>query len=173
MLTIERLREVLNYDPITGIFTWKKSVSNRIKVGEVAGHPKCGGGRYHGIRIDSRLYLAHRLAWFYVHGKWPSDLVDHKDRNGLNNAIDNLREASQSHNLANSVRIKSRSMTGIRNVYRRGSKFFVSLSFAGKAHYGGSFKTLEAAALAASDLASKIHGEYVPLSDGLTADDFE
>lgn len=58
-------------------------------------------GEHIKISIDNRGYYAHRLAWFYVYGVWPTDQLDHIDCNGKNNSIRNLREASNSQNLAN------------------------------------------------------------------------
>ena len=80
-LTAERLREVLDYDPDTGVFTRKVRTASSVKVGDVAG--SLNGKGYIRIRVDGRLYFAHRLAWLYVHGEWPVDQVDHI--NGIKN----------------------------------------------------------------------------------------
>ena len=77
-LTLERLKEILAYDPATGIFRWKVRSSNRIKVGDRAGAVVGNGRRF--ILIDGEKFQAHRLAWFYVHGEWPDG--DLKQRNG-------------------------------------------------------------------------------------------
>ena len=84
-LTHERLLEVLDYNPATGALTWKIAGSNRIKVGDVAGaFHKPSGGRY--VAIDGDRYMAHRLAWFHVHGEWPKD-----DLKALNGDYSDLR----------------------------------------------------------------------------------
>jgi hypothetical protein len=98
-LTQERLKEVLHYNPETGVFTWIVSPAHRVKVGDVAGSI-CGNG-YRLISIDSVKYKAHRLAWLYVYGYLPEHGVDHKDRVKVHNQIDNLREASQQCNMRN------------------------------------------------------------------------
>jgi hypothetical protein len=67
--------QVLNYNPETGIFTWKERISIRIMVGWVAGEIDSHGHRR--IGIEGTRYAAHRLAWLYVHGKWPDDEIDH------------------------------------------------------------------------------------------------
>lgn len=92
-LTRERLREVLDYDPETGVFRWKRRMSSRAPAGGVAGspHPK---ERYIIIGIDGRLYRAHRLAWLWCFGVWPSDEVDHWDVDRQNNRIANLRDCT-------------------------------------------------------------------------------
>lgn len=99
-ITAEYLRLVLHYDPETGIFTWKVRAANSIKVGDVAGCLGSSTG-YLQIRVHSRDYLAHRLAWLYVYGNWPEDQIDHINRIRTDNRIANLREASHKQNLQN------------------------------------------------------------------------
>lgn len=103
-LTVARLREVLNYDPETGAFTWLKSTSNRAPVGSRAGAVSITtkGLRYLRIKIDGEKHGAHRLAWLYMTGEWPTAFVDHADGDGTNNAWANLRAACPSQNAFNS-----------------------------------------------------------------------
>ncbi len=98
-LTQEELKELLNYDPLTGVFVWKNIDSNRVKVGDIAGHKESNG--YIRIKIMGKNYLAHRLAWLYVHGYLPEYIMDHRNRIRDNNWILNLREASQQCNMRN------------------------------------------------------------------------
>jgi hypothetical protein len=95
--TAERLRELLHYDPETGLFTREKS-SQGAKAG-VAGVVRKDG--YCLVCVLGRQYLLHRLAWFYVTGKWPTDLIDHIDGNPSNNRFSNLREATKITNAQN------------------------------------------------------------------------
>lgn len=97
-LTQERLQEVLSYDSETGVFRWKVRTSNRVKVGDKAGAKFDG---YLVIRVDGILHLAHRLAWFYHYGVWPSDVLDHKNRVRDDNRIDNLRDVTRQVNCQN------------------------------------------------------------------------
>ncbi len=98
-LTAEYLRSILHYDQETGIFTWKVRTARRVKAGDVAG---CSDGDgYRLIKVQSRLYKAHRLAWLYIHGSWPKDQIDHINRIRTDNRIANLREVSNKQNLQN------------------------------------------------------------------------
>ena len=97
--TAKRVRELLNYEPDTGIFTWRVARGGGIKSGDVAGNiDTCG---YAQIRIDGRRYSAHRVAYLYMTGEWPVEEIDHKDRNQANNCWSNLRSATRSNNVAN------------------------------------------------------------------------
>jgi hypothetical protein len=100
-ITLEELKQRLNYDPDTGIFTWKTAFSNRIKVGQEAGHMKNNG--YRSVNFRGKNYLTHRLAWFYYYGKMPEKDLDHINRNRMDNRITNLREASHKENNYNRI----------------------------------------------------------------------
>lgn len=100
-LTAERLRELLHYDPDTGVFTWKKNMKGGVRAGDVAGTEALTG--YLVIRIDGKLYLAHRLALMYVRGAWPANKVDHRNRVRRDNRIGNLRDASDTLNAQNTT----------------------------------------------------------------------
>ena len=107
-LTAEYLRSVIHYDPATGIFTRKVSTSPRVKAGDVAGSIDSNG--YLRIMVQSRSYLAHRLAWLYVYGEWPKLTIDHINRNTSDNRIANLRDISHKQNGQNaSIRIDNTS----------------------------------------------------------------
>jgi len=116
-LTYERLHELLNYDPLTGVFTWKERINKDGKRnphnGKVAGSLHPSGYLY--IRIDGKLYLAHRLAYFFVHGYMPENEIDHKNQIKNDNEIKNLREASRICNMQNQ-KISTRNTSGITGV---------------------------------------------------------
>lgn len=143
-----RLKELLNYDPDSGIFTWKIDRGSggaifRVSAGSVAGGKTING--YVTIGIDGTPYLAHRLAWFYVHGDWP-DEIDHRDRNRSNNAIDNLRPASHGQNCTNRP---ARSNSGIIGVSsKRHNRWQAYIEIDGKSINLGSYKTIAEAAAA-------------------------
>lgn len=117
-LTQKRLKEVVKYDCKTGLFYWRLSTGKASR-GAVAGHTDKVG--YTKISIDGVKYFAHRLAWFYVHGKWPTQNIDHKDRCRSNNRIANLRDVGQSLNGLNGPLRKNNSSgcTGVSYDARR------------------------------------------------------
>lgn len=88
-LTAERIRFMLNYDPITGDLTWKNSTSNNVPAGSVAGGaPRTNGRRY--VVIDGVQHLAHRLAWLHHYGRLPEENVSAKNGNYTDLRIENL-----------------------------------------------------------------------------------
>jgi hypothetical protein len=97
--SISDLKEWLDYDPLTGIFRRKKTPRNHIAAGSVAGTP--GRHGYIGVRVKGPKYMAHRLAWLWVHGEWPLLLIDHIDGNKSNNRIENLRLVTNGQNAFN------------------------------------------------------------------------
>ena len=104
MLTADRVLELLDYDPETGHFRWRVTKGSKRMAGEVAG---CLYGKgYWSIGIDRRLYYAHRLAWLYVHGEWPKRVIDHINRDKLDNRIVNLRDVTISENGLNQKSVR-------------------------------------------------------------------
>lgn len=99
MLTAERLRAALDYDPATGLFRWIERPNQKIIVGSIAGHVGRKGYIY--VTIDKRKYAAHRLAWLYVNGEWPKEQIDHINRVKDDNRISNLRDVSDAENKLN------------------------------------------------------------------------
>jgi len=113
-LTQERLKEVLSYDPETGVFVRKITANNnKAKKGDLAGHLNKIG--YLEMKVDGKRYYAHRLAWLYVNGYFPELNIDHINRKRNDNRIKNLREASQQCNVRN-AKMKSSNKSGITGV---------------------------------------------------------
>jgi hypothetical protein len=113
-MDVTRLKELLHYNPNTGIFTRKKCTALRHKLGEVVG-VKTKNGSYLKCGIDSKEYLLHRLAVLYMTGKMPAGQVDHINHNGLDNCWSNLRVVSPKLNQQNMSKSK-RNTTGITGV---------------------------------------------------------
>lgn len=109
-LTATRLREVLVYDSSAGQFRWLQS-RGPILAGAIAGTKRANG--YTQIRVDGRFYRAHRLAWLYIHGVWPSHDVDHINGDRDDNRIDNLRDVTRAENMQNERRARRNSKTGL------------------------------------------------------------
>jgi len=114
MLTQERLKEVLDYNPETGLFFWKRKINN-ISNGNPAGSHQNKG--YIQLMIDSRNYLAHRVAWLYMYGEWPKNQIDHINRNKKDNRICNLRDVNNSTNQIN-IGLRSHNSSGVTGVVK-------------------------------------------------------
>lgn len=145
MVTQERLKELLHYDPHTGVFVWLVDRNHLAKAGSVAGSiNSCG---YIQIWIDGRQYKASRLAWLYVHGSFPSGLMDHIDRIRTNDRISNLRVATKVENGQN-LKVKKNNKSGFVGVnwHKATSKWTAQIMFDGKKIYLGIFNTPEEAA---------------------------
>jgi len=141
MLTQERLKELLHYDPETGIFTWRATTSNRVKTGDRAGNRNTNG--YRRLRIDNVHYLEHRLAWFYLFGEWPKPFIDHINGDPSDNRIANLRVATRLINQQNFRRARKDSATGVQGVYASGKRFYAKIKVKGEKMYLGMFPTKE------------------------------
>lgn len=142
-LTHERLRAALRYDPATGIFTNVITRHWSARSGDSAGSATNTG--YIEIGLDGARYLAHRLAWFWMTGRWPQQVIDHIDGNGLNNKWDNLRDVAQRVNSQNMRQATAKSSTGLLGAYRVGRRFKASLRIGGKVVHVGHFATAEQA----------------------------
>jgi hypothetical protein len=160
MLTAERLRELLHYDPETGVFTWiAKRPLSRAAIGSRAGGVAAGG--YILIGIDRTRYYGHRLAWLYMTGAWPNDQVDHINLDRGDNQWRNLREATNAQNGANRG-AQANNKSGLKRVTwnEECRKWASHIQVNGKAKYLGLFDCPAAAHFAylvASELA---FGEY-------------
>lgn len=166
-LTAERLREVLYYDPDTGVFTWRRrSEHNRFDsswntryAGTQAGCSNEEG--YLKIKVDAQRYLGHRLAWLYVTGEWPAGLLDHRNGNTGDNRWCNIRAASASENCCN-IRMRKNNRSGFKGVHYwpPGDCWRAEIWFARKRHYLGYFPSAEEAAAAYTAAARRLHGEF-------------
>ena len=146
-----RLKEAFNYDPSSGVLTWRIAPNGRIKVGDAIKFTQV----YVNVQLDGQLYKAHRIIWMYAYGEDPgSSLVDHKDQDKTNNRLSNLRLATSAQNQAN-----KRQSKGYRYVASR-AKWEAFIRVAKKLIFLGRFATEEEARQAY--VSAKLHhfGEF-------------
>ena len=158
LITQARLKEVLRYDPNTGDFTWLVRVGGMVSVGGKAGTGQKG---YVRIGIAGKGYQAHRLAFLYMTGKWPTKEVDHANGNRSDNRWQNLREASHSENQCNSGPSVN-SATGFKGVRKSttGPNYQVSVSKNNKQHEVCGFETAEIANEFVTLMRTVLHGNF-------------
>lgn len=158
-LTQQRLKELLHYCPHIGIFWWNEREDDRAfnvnHAGNIAGH--LSDKRYARISIGGKHYKAHRLAWFYMTGEWPKDQIDHRNGWKLDNAFDNLREATNSQNAANRPRSRPHLPKG---VSAKGNRWRARITYGKRKHDLGTFDTPDEAHEAYAKRAREVHGEF-------------
>lgn len=162
-LTRDRLMELLQYDPDTGVFTWAQK-RRGVNINSEAGcvHKIHG---YRSIEIDGKEYKCHRLAWLYMAGVWPVDRVDHINSDRADNRFCNLREATHSQNMMNRGRLPQ-NKSGLKGVYfnKQSGKWRSEGECGGKRTYLGSFDCPAAAHLAYVVWADIHHGEFAKVA---------
>lgn len=140
MITWEELKSILDYDPSTGVFTYKVRRGTRKFPGDEAGSLTLLG--YVSIKINRKPYFAHRLAWLYQTGQWPKNQIDHKNRLKTDNRFENLRDVTPAVNQQNHTRAQTGNPTGLRGVTRINSGFKASIKPVGsKQIYLGVYRT--------------------------------
>lgn len=156
-LSWEDLTKILSYDPDTGIF--KKNALTKYQKERFAGTNS--GSPYTRICLNRRIYLAHRLAWYYMTGSPPEMLIDHINGNKRDNRFCNLRAADYSQNMMNS-KIASSNTSGCKGVSWKNSenKWLATGKFNGKRKYLGYFDNIHDAVLAYKKFAIETHGEF-------------
>jgi hypothetical protein len=155
LLNVERLRQVLNYDPGTGIFTWKIQPHARFRVGDVAGATRQDG--YIHITVDKVHHLAHRLAWLHVSGEWPTQTIDHINGIKNDNRIANLREFSTGQNQQNRRKPHKTNKVGLLGVTWQAGRFCANIQINKKKIWLGRFDTADEAHAAYIDAKRRLH----------------
>jgi hypothetical protein len=165
-LTIERLRELLTYDPETGVFHRPKG--HRFPI---AGWVNSVNG-YRYIDIDGERYLAQRLAWFYMTGTWPDGEVDHRNLRRDDNWWENLRAATKAQNMQNTALLPT-NKSGHKGVSwcSQRTKWVAMINCAGRQKNLGRYDSIEEAVAAYRRAATAMHGEFArtevgPLGSG-------
>ena len=116
--SIEALKEILSYDPETGVFTWLLT-KGRSKAGAVAGSRHSTG--YIIIGALGFLIRAHRMAWAFTTGEWPTEEIDHINGVESDNRMANLRQASHQQNLYN-TKMRSTNTSGFKGVTKEAGR---------------------------------------------------
>lgn len=171
LLSAERLREVLTYDPKTGHMTWRVDRPRR-PAGSEAGTPN--GAGYMCVSVDGERYRRSRLAFLYMTGRWPVPECDH--RNGIvdDDSWGNLREATVSQNRFNRS-VSKRSANSCRALgvsLLRNGKYQAAIRENGKTCVLGRFDTEREASAAYEAAAERLHGEFAVSQRGGESDDY-
>ena len=158
MITQDRLKELLHYDPETGAFTWKDDRKGRVKKGAEAGRIAANG--YVRITIDIEEYYAHRLAWICQFGHFPDCQIDHINHVRHDNRIENLRSCTHQENHRN-MPITKRNTSGIVGVgwNKKLSKWQSLIMADGKNIHLGYYQNI-GSAKAARKLAEYMYGYH-------------
>lgn len=162
-ITREDVLAVLDYDPITGVFTWKPRPHDKRwtvrYAGKQAGVLESSG--YRQIKVRGKLRMAHRLAWLIMTGVWPEEWIDHENLDRDDNSFDNLRQATKSQNHANRRAYRT-SKTGLKGASfnARTGKYRAQISHGGKVYWLGAFETPEEAHAVYALAARERHGEF-------------
>ncbi len=161
--TIEYLRSVLSFDQETGEFNRISKSGPNVKVGAPAGHAHASGYRY--ITVKGKKYAAHRLAWFYAHGRWPSAQLDHVNGDTSDNRLVNLREAEFAENTVNR-RIYKNNKSGYKGVsfHKASGQWRARIYHKKQCTELGGFASAEEAARAYDAAAKKQHGKFAQLN---------
>ncbi len=138
-MTQEELKQRLQYNQRTGLFLRILRSGRRKPAGNVN---KDG---YVHIRVGGKTHKAHRLAWLYVTGVWPDDMLDHKNGARADNRFRNLRQADRAINSQNIRAARRDNTLGVLGVSQHGRRFIARIMRDGRQNYIGSFATVEEA----------------------------
>lgn len=162
MITAERLKELIRYDPLAGVFTWRhrpKVNGPQVVEGKVAGMVDSRG--YVRIGLLGKAYGAHRLAWLYMTGEMPEHDIDHVNRDRSDNKWGNLRLATPSQNAVNSP-VRTRSLPRGVVMHRRCGRYQAGIKVKGRSIHLGLFDFPDEAHRAYRAASLAHHGEFSP-----------
>jgi hypothetical protein len=154
-ITQEYIQRVLKYTPATGVFVWLERKTRQDLIGCFAGSTGTHG--YVAITVFNKKRLAHRLAWFYMTGKWPKAHLDHIDGNKSNNCFANLREATRFENLQNIRQATKRNKSQLLGVSAHQGKWRAQIMAHGQRFRVSGFATPEEAHQKYIELKRKLH----------------
>ena len=154
MITQLQLKEILHYNPETGIFIWKVNKSRRAKTGMRAGSKHTTGDVR--IFINGKSYKAHRVAWLYVYGNFPGNKIDHQNGIKDDNKISKLKDVSHTENMKNHP-VHKNSKSGFIGVswHKKTGKWQADISVNKKTIYLGIFSNISDAVKVRIDAEAK------------------
>jgi hypothetical protein len=172
MITALRLRELLDYDPSTGIFVWRRQ---GVVHGSARGPRNRWSGKragaltvhgYYIISVDNERLRACRLAWLYMTGEWPKEHIDHRNGDPADDRWANLRECTPSENAANAKLLRLNNTSKARGVYwnKRLSKWHARVNYQRCMYHCGYFDSFEEAVAARDAKAALLHGAFAQLN---------
>jgi HNH endonuclease len=157
MLTVDRLRKLLTYNPETGVFRWKVDRNNRASEGDIAGHEHSRSKRRL-IAIDGHLYMAGRLAWLYMKGRWPNYVINCVNGDPSDIRWANLRQITLAQRQASRP---AKNKLGVKGVWKTGhGKYAAEIRVNREKKYLGQFDTLEEASAAYAKAARTAFGSF-------------
>ena len=158
-ITQDKIKELLHYDPMTGVFRWRFAVAKRVKPWDVAGCLNVNG--YAFVKVGGKSIRAHRLAWLYMTGKMPQDQVDHINGCRADNSWSNLREATNKQNTENG-KTRKHNTSGFNGVTCKaeGKKWRARVGHNGSRIHLGYFETAEKAMAAVAAKKAEIYTHY-------------
>ena len=158
---MESVRDYIHYNPETGELTWIKSPNARVKVGDKIKSIDAYG--YLSVSFRSKVWKAHRLAWFLYYDQLPDKDIDHINGDRVDNRISNLRSATRGQNLQN-MQVSGKGLSNYKGVSRSKTSWTAQITVNNKKLHLGSFKTEEEAALAYNNEAEKRYGDFACLN---------
>jgi len=159
MITKRLADEWLNYDPLTGIFTWKKKPKSKAQVGDQVGTTSPYG--YVMLKVKGKRSAAHRVAWLMHFGEMPRMMIDHINNNPSDNRISNLRLATYPQNGWNRKSNKN-NMCGLKGAHfhKATGKYRARIMVNGQEHHLGDFDSAKEAHETYCKAASVFHGDF-------------
>lgn len=172
MLTKDDLLKNFNYDKVSGKLYWRVTKNSQARHGmEAGGVAMLGGVPYRRIKVDGRSYLTHRLIFFIETGNWP-EIVDHINRDTLDNRFGNLRAATKMANRWNCTGNRQ-SISGVKGVYYDRGRWKALITVKGQRQYLGMYATLEEAKKVVDTAYMEQQGEFSLQHSAVLTDEFK
>lgn len=153
---VEVVRDLFNYDPETGIVTWRRKGVRSAVIGQRVGYAHSAGY----LQVYFTGYypqVLHRIAWAITHGEWPPVFIDHINGVKDDNRLCNLRLATDAQNHQNLKRARKDNLSGFLGVTRSRARFVATIAWEGKRKYLGVWPTAEEAHAAYIEAKRKLH----------------